>query len=117
MSAFNEVKDDWWKDVDLMTLNDLLLKRHFDAIGPVKPWLVPGICSAASPFPLPVPNVVETPVRPRGEGEDRSEEAVPARTGHRTSGRPETGRHKWDGNVHVTPDEFNELIQHVKTVL
>jgi Protein of unknown function (DUF4056) len=117
MSAFNKVKDDWWKDVDLMTLNDLLLKRHFDAIGPVKPWLVPGVCSAASPFPLPVPNIVETPVRPGEKVKTDLKKLYVLELGTGPQVGPKLTGTKWDGNVHVTPDEFGELIQHVKTVL
>jgi len=117
MSAFNKVKDDWWKDVDLMTLNDLLLKRHFDAIGPVKPWLVPGVCSAASPFPLPVPNTVETPVRPGEKVKTDLKKLYVLELGTGPQVGPKLAGTKWDGKVHVTPDEFDELIQHVKTVL
>lgn len=116
-SAFNKVKDDWWKDVDLMTLNDLLLKRHFDATGPVKPWLVPGVCSSASPFPLPVPNIVETPVRPAEKVKTNLKKLYELELGTGSLVGPKLAGTKWDGKDHVTPDDFNELIQHVKTVL
>jgi hypothetical protein len=129
LAAFDKVKGQWWQDPpkgwsnpldlsqSLKNLDPILLKRHFDALGAVKPWLVPGVCAAASPFPLPVPNIVETPVRPGEKVKTDLKKLYVLELGIGPSVGAQLAGTKWDGRAYLTPDEFGELIRHAKTIL
>jgi hypothetical protein len=116
-AAFAAVKDVWWKDVGITTLNDLLLQRHFDALGPVVPMLVPGMCPGKKPLPLPVPTLVQTPARPGVLVKTDLRKLYVLQLGLSPLLSPRLAGTVWAGRSHVTPDDFKDLIGHVKTLL
>lgn len=116
-AAFDSVKDVWWKHVDFMTRNDLLLKRHFDALGPVAPMLVPAMCAGKKAFPLPVPTIVQTPRIPGVMVKTDLRKLYVLKLGIETDVATKLTGTAWAGKTHITPDDFNALITHVKTLL
>jgi len=57
-AAFDAVKNKWWKDTPSPVADDAVLRRHFDALGNVTPWLIAGLapCAGEGAVTLPVPD-------------------------------------------------------------
>lgn len=55
--AFTAVQGRWWQNTLNPLADDAILRRHFDALGTVTPWLVPSFspCRHETAFPLAVP--------------------------------------------------------------
>jgi hypothetical protein len=55
--AFTAVQGRWWQNTWNPVADDAILRRHFDALGTVTPWLVPSFspCRGGTAFPLAVP--------------------------------------------------------------
>ncbi len=107
--AFNTVKDKWWKENTTPVSADAVLRRHFDALGTVAPWQVPGFapCGTEAATALMVPD--------KGPGnEDLASlyflefgipASIPAAVLALTSG---------GGNSPIVPSDFPALIAHIR---
>lgn len=120
-AAFAAVKDVWWKDIPLpplpSRLNQLLLTRHFDALGTVTPMLVPGMCASNTPLPLPVPKIVKTPIRTGVLVKTDLTKLYVLQLGIGPSMATKLAGTSFAGKSQVTSDDFADLIAHAKTFL
>ncbi len=115
LNAFNAVKLRWWKEWKLTISSplppaDAVLRRHFDALGTVTPWLVSGLalCAGDAAIPLNVPTT--------GLGGKalsllyKLELGVPSF--FPTSAKAVTAG---GGTSPITPADYPALIAHIKT--
>lgn len=116
-AAFAAVRNVWWQDGPGVGLDDVVLKRHFDALGKVVPLLVPGACPGKKALPLAVPTIVQTSQGPGVMVKTDLRKLYELKLGVTPAMSSNLAGTRWDSASHVTSADFADLITHVKTLL